>query len=381
MQDLHSGGTVCSPTRATILTGRNHFRDCVDYVFGCSDMTECVPDFEFAPSRTFTVGDAVRSAGKDYEDGAIFLGKVSFRNEEIRSRVSTIVRITFCSHSENYYLIKPLLFQFIQWHLGSFYNDSEAYGGKTSSPITHGFHHMNATVEVSQTATANCQCKPEWEKFCNFGHNQHMTHCQPESPKCCMNYWWDDASAPHGVTNLTWPSPDDDASYLTDAFSRFLAQRRQSTQKLRGGSPAPFAAQISFHNCHKPFVGTNSSKEACKRGETCRPPIEGDEPYTDLELDYYACLTQLDTAVGEVIRSLEENGYYENTFVMLASDNGEFVFLGLYVMSLIEEPPRMHTYASHVHFIFNVFAISQALKTIVTRWEFASVRMIVLIGR
>ena len=76
MQDLHSGGTVCSPTRATILTGRNHFRDCVDYVFGCSDMTECVPDFEFAPSRTFTVGDAVRSAGKDYDDGAIFLGKV-----------------------------------------------------------------------------------------------------------------------------------------------------------------------------------------------------------------------------------------------------------------------------------------------------------------
>lgn len=30
MQDFHSGGTVCSPTRATVLTGRNHFRDCVD---------------------------------------------------------------------------------------------------------------------------------------------------------------------------------------------------------------------------------------------------------------------------------------------------------------------------------------------------------------
>ena len=28
---------------------------------------------------------------------------------------------------------------------------------------------MNATVEVSATATANCQCKPEWEKLCNFG--------------------------------------------------------------------------------------------------------------------------------------------------------------------------------------------------------------------
>ena len=59
MQDLHSGGTVCSPTRATILTGRNHFRDCVSYVYGCSDMTECVPQFSFAPQHTFTIADAV----------------------------------------------------------------------------------------------------------------------------------------------------------------------------------------------------------------------------------------------------------------------------------------------------------------------------------
>ena len=65
MQDFHSGGTVCSPTRATVLTGRNHFRDCVNYVYGCSDMTECVPDFEFA-AETFTVPMAVRAANKGY---------------------------------------------------------------------------------------------------------------------------------------------------------------------------------------------------------------------------------------------------------------------------------------------------------------------------
>ena len=34
IQDFHSGGTVCSPTRASVLTGRNHFRDCVNYVYG-----------------------------------------------------------------------------------------------------------------------------------------------------------------------------------------------------------------------------------------------------------------------------------------------------------------------------------------------------------
>lgn len=32
-------------------------RDCINGVYGCSDMTECVPNFEFAPQRTFTIGD------------------------------------------------------------------------------------------------------------------------------------------------------------------------------------------------------------------------------------------------------------------------------------------------------------------------------------
>ena len=90
MHDGHSGGTVCSPTRASVLTGRNHFRDCVDYVYGCSDMTECVPAFPFAQQRTFTFADAVRASGRGYRSW--FGGK---------------------------------------WHLGSFYNDSEAYGGVT----------------------------------------------------------------------------------------------------------------------------------------------------------------------------------------------------------------------------------------------------------
>ena len=73
MQDFHTGGTVCSPTRATILTGRNHFRDCVDYVYGCSDMTECVPKFNFAPEHTYTVPMACRDSGKGYE--SFFAGK------------------------------------------------------------------------------------------------------------------------------------------------------------------------------------------------------------------------------------------------------------------------------------------------------------------
>ncbi|CAB9499726.1 acetylgalactosamine-6-sulfatase [Seminavis robusta] len=281
MQDFHSGGTVCSPTRATVLTGRHHFRDCVDFVYGCSDMSLCVPNFEFAPSHTFTVGDAVRMAHpEEYGDygGVYFAGK---------------------------------------WHLGSFFNDSEAYGGKCSSPLNHGFSKMNATVEVAPTATANCQCKPEWQKDCQFGHYHEQKYCYSSEKfngKCCYNYWWDDPLSAHGVANLTWPTPADDSLYLADAFSRYIAERAQQQK--------PFLAQISFHNCHIPFIAVKAAKESCARGETCRPPDPGSPPYTDKELDYYGCLTELDNAVGKVLQALKKHGYYDNTMIWFASDNG-----------------------------------------------------------
>ena len=56
-----------------------------------------------------------------------------------------------------------------KWHLGSFYNDSEIFGGRLSSPLSHGFDLMNATVEVSPTATTNCECNAEWQDNCNYG--------------------------------------------------------------------------------------------------------------------------------------------------------------------------------------------------------------------
>jgi arylsulfatase A-like enzyme len=275
LQDFHSGGTVCSPTRATVLTGRNHFRDCVDFVYGCSDMSQCIPDFDF-PSETFTVGDAVRTAYPDDYDmgGAYFAGK---------------------------------------WHLGSFFNDSEAYGARTSSPLVHGFSKMNATIGVAPTVTLNCQCKAEWLEHCDFGHYNGSNHCYPEG-HCCFNYWWDDPMSPHGVTNLTHPTPADDSLYLADAFSRFLAERKLQQK--------PFLAQISFHNCHIPFIGSKEARDSCARGETCRPPAPGEPPYTDEELDFYACMTELDNAIGIILDAVKTSGYYDNTMTWFTADNG-----------------------------------------------------------
>jgi len=61
---FHSGGTVCSPTRATVLTGRNHVRECIDSALGCEsrDAGDCTEPSGL-PTNIFTVADAARSAG------------------------------------------------------------------------------------------------------------------------------------------------------------------------------------------------------------------------------------------------------------------------------------------------------------------------------
>lgn len=123
------------------------------------------------------------------------------------------------------------------------------------------------------------------------------------------------------MTNLTNPSYDDDSGYLAEAFIGFLESREGK----------PFAAQVSFHNCHIPFIGTAAARQACRDGKTCKPTNKhGDSPqnFTDVELDYYACLSELDNSVGTIMNALDRLGYYENTFVWFTTDNGPEVNCG-----------------------------------------------------
>ena len=94
LQDFHSGGANCAPTRASVLTGRNPFRDCMNHVYDCSDPTECLPtgwcygitsDYtnitynhtscHFAPGSTWTVGDAIGASQYAADFSRFFVGK------------------------------------------------------------------------------------------------------------------------------------------------------------------------------------------------------------------------------------------------------------------------------------------------------------------
>ena len=88
----------------------------------------------------------------------------------------------------------------------------------------------------------------------------------PLAPKgCCFNYWWNNQSAEHGVSNLTQASPDNDANdYVASALIGFI--------EAQAAKDAPFMAQISFHNCHIPFIGTPEEVAKCSANETCLAP-------------------------------------------------------------------------------------------------------------
>ena len=379
--DFHSSGTVCSPTRATVLTGRNHFRDCVDFVYGCPDQRRCPNlQWEFAPSQTFTVADAVQLASS------------SSRRQRQRQLQQQERRNTSTTSVNNKDIEDNSYTSFFtgKWHLGAFYNESTSSststttrgkkrgtkssmllgrvrGPVTSSPTTHGFCHFNATIECGRTMTMNCLCKPDWHKHCLYGHydGPSSSWCPVNDDDdddddaeaaelCCSNYWWDDPYSPHGVSNMTWQTPDDDASYLVDSFERFLVSTgpgyeeeglqnnddgedddilgattttttsSSSSSLPTHGHQRPWLAQISFHNCHIPFVGSDRIKKECSSDNStvCRPPLAGQPPYTDEELDYYACLIQLDVAVGQILDLLHQRNEYDNTMIWLTSDNG-----------------------------------------------------------
>lgn len=101
-----------------------------------------------------------------------------------------------------------------------------------------------------------------------------------------------------------------ESRYLTDV----LADRAVSF--IRDGAE-PFFLYLPFSAPHTPL----------------QAPAEYWDLYPEVEdpvhRAYYAMISNLDSAVGEVLDALEESGVAENTLVILTSDNGGVSYLGV----------------------------------------------------
>ena len=164
--------------------------------------------------------------------------------------------------------------------------------------------------------------------------------------------WWRDDTKEHAIANLTWPTIPDDAADLACSFSRLVAKQDAAGHK-------PFLAQISFHNCHIPFIGGNETRRACQSGKSCaaaasQPGLGHPGNFSDTQLDYYAwcatlfvcvcfcvshvcllfllafllahlfarSLNEFDSAMGTVLDVLDKHKYRQNTMIFFTTDNG-----------------------------------------------------------
>ena len=82
-----AGSAVCSPTRASALTGRTPDRDCIDGAEGGGQMPASCPDKWPLPPTTFTIAEAAKRKGY----ATLHLGKVRSRK---------IIRAQFVSSDE-----------------------------------------------------------------------------------------------------------------------------------------------------------------------------------------------------------------------------------------------------------------------------------------
>ena len=192
---FYSGGPTCSPTRGTLLTGRNHNRYCVwhaDVVKVRKDLF--CPSLMPLPSSELTVAEILTSVG--YETS--IYGK---------------------------------------WHLGDL---KKLQGGNPkwpiSNPSTHGFQKWLVTERRTSTVLPNCRC------FSNFNCSLQKHEYDIDS---CQNYWYTNPTN-NKLTKSTM-QVFDDADFLVDCFETFLKTRNTSQ---------PFYSQISFHSVHSPYYAT-----------------------------------------------------------------------------------------------------------------------------
>ena len=197
MTRFYSGGPVCSPTRGTLLTGRNHNRYCVweaNTAGWCSGQGDfSCPAKSPLPMTETTVAEILKSHG--YQT-AIF-GK---------------------------------------WHLG---NLKQIQTRASSHPGQHGFDVWKVTERSTPTANPNCACFNS--TLCVVGHYK-----KKKTPVPCTNYHSGSSTDQNLLVTHNEPIIGDDSDFLAKEFAAFLNDTADRSQ--------PFFAYIAFHTVHKRYT-------------------------------------------------------------------------------------------------------------------------------
>lgn len=276
MDNFHSGSSICSPSRASLISGRFPDRDCVS-----------------------SVNDQVRLPRKNWP---FRLDMPSMGHDALRVNYETL------------FLGK--------WNLGSL---------KDRHPGMLGFKHWKVSLQNMLTFDPSCVCDSmECMKDCNAhdtckggGYRGQcfsstailcdLGHYKGPYPKSPLLYECDlKQGVLGGQTNEPphrFPSKSLNAVHLIELFGQFLDTLSPEV---------PFLTVVAFYEPHEPFTTTPQIREACRKGTGyCKRPVSNVK-----DQDFYGCISHIDNALKLAIETLKAKGRYEDTIVVFASDNG-----------------------------------------------------------
>jgi len=263
LQRHYSGSPVCSPTRGTVLTGRNHNRYCVWGANGAKG--ESNTDFKSPqqmplPLSEITVAKVLQKAG-----------------------YSTAL--------------------FGKWHLGDF---KPLRGGNSKWPVSHpglhGFDQWWATERSTPTATTNCGCFEN--STCVFGYYQRRPRC--------TNYH---TSTSNGIVG--WPEPitGDDSHFIWSLAKKYIREQ-VNLQK-------PFFLYLPFHTIHRKHIAADQYRDFYLRKFNSTGQAYSNMTKELLRIvHYYGAITAMDEVIGLLRNLLQELGIKNNTLFWFTSDNG-----------------------------------------------------------
>lgn len=222
--DFHSNGAVCSPTRASIMTGQYQQRSNIEHAIG------------------FTM-----------EEGMPLIKK-------------TMAEIL----KENGYMTGV----FGKWHLGHvslFGPNDQGFDQSWVSNNAPDYHtHISRTGEL------------DWYK-------NHVLN--------------------------------EEKGYLTDLITE------HSIEFITANKEQPFFMFISHIAAHFPFQGPNDPAHRTK-GKLWHETKYGPLPESQYRRAYKDMIETVDISIGNVVKTLEEQGIQENTLIFITSDNGAYSWVG-----------------------------------------------------